>query len=79
MIDGNHPWICPACGHFIVRADRIDCRFCATGPPMVAYTGSEQAIAIRTRSNCGSVISDERIPALTRLDALTQGVWCGHG
>lgn len=51
MNHGNHPWICPACGHFIVRAGQIECRFCATRPPMAAYTGSEQATAIRHAAN----------------------------
>ena len=47
MINGNHPWICPACGHFVVCADQIACRLCDARPPMIGYTGSEQAIAIR--------------------------------
>ena len=47
MIHGNHPWICPACGHFVVRADQVACRLCDARPQMIGYTGSEQAIAIR--------------------------------
>ena len=42
-----HPWICPTCGHFIVRFDRVECQSCDGHPAMIPYTGSEQAAAIR--------------------------------
>lgn len=38
MTEGNQPWICPACGHFIVREDQVACRLCDDKPPMIAYT-----------------------------------------
>lgn len=41
------PWICPDCGHFIVRVDRVRCRRCNRSPAMVTYLGSQQADEIR--------------------------------
>jgi len=43
----RRPWICPTCGHFLVRPDAITCRRCSPAVPLVAYTGSEQADTIR--------------------------------
>jgi hypothetical protein len=43
----DQPWICPTCGHFIVRADQVNCRTCEQATLMVLYAGSEQASAIR--------------------------------
>ena len=43
--DDRRPWICPSCGHFLVRADPVACRRCTV--MVVAYTGSEQAESIR--------------------------------
>ena len=50
------PWICPTCGHFIVRLDPTGCTSCETGVMTVPYTGSEQADMIR-RSHAQSSVS----------------------
>lgn len=43
----RRPWICPTCGHFLVRPDPAVCQQCSPAVTLVAYTGSEQADTIR--------------------------------